>query len=154
DKEDHTIRIGTPSYGTPTGQTRAFIAGITNSHVTGMAVQVNGDGQLGVLTSSRQFKDEIADMGDRSSRLMRLRPVTFFYKPEYDSGPRTRQYGLVAEEVAEVYPELVQYTEKGAPYAVRYHLMTAMLLNELQKQQQKVAAAQQQLAEHAQQVAD
>ena len=73
-------------------------------------------------------------MGDSSSALMKLRPVTFLYKPEYDKGPRTLQYGLIAEEVAEVYPDLVAYDPEGKPYTVKYQYLTTMLLNEVQKQ--------------------
>ena len=84
---------------------------------------------------------------------MKLRPVTFLYKPEYDKGPRTLQYGLIAEEVAEVYPELVAYESDGKPYTVKYQYLTTMLLNEVQKQyhraeaQAEVIKAQQQLIE-------
>ena len=73
-------------------------------------------------------------MEDSSSALMRLRPVTFLYKPEYDEGQRTLQYGLIAEEVAEVNPVLVAYEPDGKPYTVKYQYPTAMLLNEVQKE--------------------
>ena len=73
-------------------------------------------------------------MGDSTSGLMKLRPVTFFYKPEYDKGPRTLQYGLIAEEVAEIYPDLVAYEPDGKPYTVKYQCLTTMLLNDMQKQ--------------------
>jgi hypothetical protein len=65
---------------------------------------------------------------------MNLWPVTFLYKPEDDKGPRTLQYGLIAEEVAEVYPDLVAYEPDGKPYTVKYQYLTTMLLNEMQKQ--------------------
>lgn len=61
---------------------------------------VNSNGQLGTRTSSRRFKDDITDMGTASSKLFHLRPVTFFYKPQYDDGSHLLQYGLIAEEVA------------------------------------------------------
>ena len=79
-------------------------------------------------------------MGDSTSALMKLRPVTFLYKPEYDKGERTLQYGLIAEEVAEVYPELVAYDKDGQPYSVRYQYLTTMLLNEVQKQYHRAEA--------------
>jgi hypothetical protein len=69
---------------------------------------------------------------------MRLRPVTFRYKKEYDSGEGDQQYGLIAEEVAQVYPELVVNGEDGNAKTVEYQKMTTMLLNELQKQQGKL----------------
>ena len=86
------------------------------------------------MTSSLRFKEHVRDMGDSSSALMKLRPVTFFYKPEYENGPRTLQFGLIAEEVAKVYPELVARDTNGKPYTVRYQYIASMLLNEVQKQ--------------------
>jgi hypothetical protein len=79
-------------------------------------------------------------MGEASADLMKLRPVTFYYKPAYDDGSHLRQYGLIAEEVAKLYPDLVQYDRDGLPLAVRYHAVNAMLLNEVQKQQRSLAA--------------
>jgi hypothetical protein len=79
-------------------------------------------------------------MGDRTSALMKLRPVTFLYKPEYANGDRTQQYGLIAEEVAKVYPDLVAYDNDGQPYTVRYQYITTMLLNEVQKQYHRAEA--------------
>ena len=73
-------------------------------------------------------------MGDSTSALMKLRPVTFLYKPEYANGEQTLQYGLIAEEVAKIYPELVAYDNDGQPYSVRYQYLSNMLLNEVQKQ--------------------
>ena len=80
-------------------------------------------------------------MGEASNALMQLRPVTFHYKPEYAGGPRTRQYGLIAEEVAAVYPDLVLHDpQTGRPQTVAYHLVNAMLLNEVQKQHRRMLA--------------
>jgi hypothetical protein len=134
--ESNAIRIGDPS-----NQRSAYFAGIYNStSSSGVPVYINSLGQLGTLTSSLRFKEEIRDMGDRSSALMKLRPVTFLYKPEYDKGPRTLQYGLIAEEVAEVYPDLVAYEPDGKPYTVKYQYLTTMLLNEAQKQYRRAEA--------------
>jgi hypothetical protein len=131
--ESNTIRIG--GVGT---QTATFIAGISSAVLaSGFPVYVNALGQVGTLTSSRRFKDDIADMGAESDLLMKLRPVSFFYKPELDE-THTRQYGLVAEEVAEVSPELVVFDKDGVPQTVRYHFVNAMLLNEVQKQRQLI----------------
>ncbi len=128
DGESNTIRIGS-------GQQAAFIAGVYGATSgSGVPVYVNSNGQLGTLTSSRKYKQDIEDMGDVTSALMKLRPVTFFYKPEYDKGERTRQYGLIAEEVAKVYPDLVAYNPDGSVYTVRYQYLSSMLLNEVQKQ--------------------
>ncbi len=84
--------------------------------------------------SSRRFKDEIADMGDSSSNLFQLRPVTFFYKPQYDDGSHSLQYGLIAEEVADLYPDMVGYDKDGQPNSIKYQMLAPMLLNEMQKQ--------------------
>ena len=91
-------------------------------------------------------------MGDSSSNLMKLRPVTYLYKPEYDKGPRSLQYGLIAEEVAEVYPDLIAYEPDGKPLTVNYQNLSAMLLNELQKQHTVVAAQQDELQTQLQQI--
>ena len=129
---DHVIRIGG-------GQTQTYIAGISGASIgTSSAVYVNGNGQLGTITSSRRFKEDIQDMREASSRLMKLRPVTFHYKPQLDQEERVLQYGLIAEEVAEVYPELVQYGQSGEPLTVRYHELGPMLLNEVQRQQEHI----------------
>jgi polyhydroxyalkanoate synthesis regulator phasin len=88
-------------------------------------------------TSSRRYKEGIADLGAESDILMKLRPVTFYYKAEFDPG-HNRQYGLVAEEVAEVARDLVVFGKDGLPQAVRYHFVNAMLLNEVQKQRQLI----------------
>jgi hypothetical protein len=132
--ESNTIRIGTQ--GTGSGQqSAAYIAGIAGSTVTGVAVYVDTTtGQLGVASSSLRFKQQVQDMGDSTDALMKLRPVTFLYKPEYANGDRTLQYGLIAEEVAKIYPELVAYGNDGKPYTVRYQYLSTMLLNEVQKQ--------------------
>lgn len=127
--ESGTIRIGDSS------QNATYIAGIYNATVPdGVPLYINSDGQIGILTSSLRFKEQVRDMGDSSSALMKLRPVTFFYKPAYSNGDRSLQYGLIAEEVAKVYPELVAYDNQGQPYTIRYQYIATMLLNEVQKQ--------------------
>ncbi len=89
-------------------QTAFHAAGIAGATVSGVPVLVNtSTGQLGVASSSRRFKEDIHDMSDASDGLMRLRPVTFRYKQPFDDGAKPIQYGLIAEEVAEVYPDLV-----------------------------------------------
>jgi hypothetical protein len=148
--ESNAIRIGTP--GTGVGeQNAAYIAGIYGSTVdsNGILAFVDDNGKLGTVVSSRRFKEQIADMGDSSNPLMKLRPVTFLYRPEYSKGDRTLQYGLIAEEVAQVYPELVAYDKDGQPFTVRYQYLAPMLLNEVQKQyrraeqQSEIVASQQ-----------
>jgi hypothetical protein len=123
-----TIRIGTTGVHGDT-----FIAGIFGtSSSSGVGVFVNSQGQLGTDTSSRRFKEGIRDIGEESDALMRLRPVAFRYKPDIDPAGLP-QYGLIAEEVADVYPDLVAYGTDGQPVTVRYHLINALLLNVVQK---------------------
>jgi hypothetical protein len=131
--EASVIRIGDPAH-----QFTTYMAGIYGSGVAGSPVYVDSRGLLGALASSRRFKEQIRDMGDSTNALMKLRPVTFLYKPEYDKEPRTLQYGLIAEEVAEVYPEMVAYDKEGQLYTVKYQYLTTMLLNEMQKQYHRV----------------
>ena len=127
--DNFTIRIG--NQGT---QATAFIAGISGVGVaSGVGVVVNSNGQLGVATSSRRFKEQITDMGDTTDKLFQLRPVNFFYKPEYHDGSHLRQYGLIAEEVEKVYPEMVAYDNDGQIMTVKYQMLAPMLLNEVQK---------------------
>jgi trimeric autotransporter adhesin len=138
-----TIQIGTQ--GTQTAGT--YIAGIYGATATSaLPVYVNSNGQLGTVLSSRRFKEQIADMGDSSSKLLQLRPVTFFYKPEYDDGSHQLQYGLIAEEVAKVYPEMVAYDKDGLILTVKYQLLAPMLLNEVRKQNDIIRQLQGRLA--------
>jgi hypothetical protein len=131
--ESGVIRIGTP--GT---QTKTYFAGIYGTSVSGSAVMVNSSGQLGVVVSSERFKTDIAPMESDTARLQALRPVTFHLKTDPHGEVH---YGLIAEEVAKVYPELVVRDETGRIDGVRYDELAPMLLNEMQEQQ-KVAADQ------------
>ena len=130
--ESNTIRIGTQGI-----QTTAFIAGISGVAVTGTAVAVNGSGQLGVAPSSQRFKDEIKPMDKASQAILSLKPVTFRYKKEIDP-ERAAQFGLVAEDVAKVNPDLVVRDADGKVYTVRYEAVNAMLLNEFLKEHKTV----------------
>jgi hypothetical protein len=103
--------------------------------VTGADVVINSSGRLGVVVSSARFKRDIQEMSTASGALMRLRPVTFHYQ---DDPAGIRQYGLIAEEVERVYPELVAYGADGKVETVRYSALTPMLLNELQKQARQI----------------
>ena len=130
--ESNTIRIGI--HGT---QRATFIAGIFNTSVSGSTVMVTPAGKLGITVSSERFKTAIAPMGSNSARLGQLRPVTFHLKTDPHGA---LQYGLIAEEVAKVYPELVIRGEKGRIDGVRYDELAPMLLNEVQQQQHKIDA--------------
>ena len=149
--ESATIRIGTAIE-----QTRIFVAGIVGTTTSGgVAVFVNTDGKLGTLTSSARFKDEIKPMDKASEAIHALKPVTFRYKNEIDP-QHVPQFGLVAEEVEKVNPDLIVRDKEGKPYSVRYEAVNAMLLNEFLKEhrtvqelksvvaKQEAAAAQQQ----------
>jgi hypothetical protein len=105
---------------------------------SGVQVYIDSNGQLGTLTSSARFKEDIADMAGSNRLLMKLRPVTFHYKAPYDDGSHLLQYGLIAEEVAKVDPELVQFDGKGQAQTVRYQFINMMLLNEVQRQEAEV----------------
>jgi hypothetical protein len=128
--ESNVLRIGTGT-GTGNGQlNKTYISGIQTITVTGAAVLVSTSDQLGVAVSSARFKENIRDMGDDSNNLYKLRPVTFNYKEGDD---KTTQYGMIAEEVAPIYPELISYDKEGKPFTIYYHVLPAMLLNEIQK---------------------
>jgi endosialidase-like protein len=126
--ESGQIRIGDATL-----QNGTVIAGIFGGVIAGDFVVVNSGGRLGSTPSSRRFKDEIRDVGDDSDILMKLRPVAFRYKPDVDP-EGLPQYGLIAEEVADVFPQLVGLDSDGRPVKVRYQLLDALLLNELQRQ--------------------
>jgi hypothetical protein len=128
--ESQTIRIGNV-------QTRTFIAGIHGVTVTGTAVVVNSSGQLGVAPSSQRFKAEIKPMDKASEAILALKPVTFRYKKELDPGG-IPQFGLVAEQVEKVNPDLVVRDAEGKVFTVRYEAVNAMLLNEFLKEHHKI----------------
>lgn len=136
--ESNVLRIGSGTGGSAQELDKAFISGIFGRVVTdGFEVLVGSDDQLGTLTSSARFKQDIAEVGAESERLFELRPVSFRYKDEYAKGRANPiEYGLLAEEVAEVFPELVAYDEEGRPLTVRYRSLAPLLLNELRKQRQ------------------
>src|SRR5438128_1278829 len=133
--DTNTIRIGTQ--GT---QTATFIAGISGVSEGGTVavVTINGNGQLGTqlpVVSSRRFKKEIKPMDKTSEAILGLKPVTFQLKSDSKGTP---QFGLIAEEVAQVNPDLVMRDDKGEIYTVRYEAVNAMLLNEFLKEHRKV----------------
>jgi Chaperone of endosialidase len=126
------------------------IFGATSSG--GVAVFVNSNGRLGTATSSRRFKDDIKVMDQASEALFKLKPVSFRYKKEIDPA-RMSQFGLVAEEVEKVNPDLVVRDKDGKPYSVRYDQVNAMLLNEFLKEHHTVQEQGATIARLEQQVA-
>jgi hypothetical protein len=153
---DSNIDIGSPGVAIDSGKIRigekgihkaTFIAGIFGATISGGAVvSVDNKGRLGTTTCSARFKDQIRPMGSTSSSILALKPVTFRYKEELDP-VKTPQFGLIAEEVAQVNPDLVIRDDQGAPYSVRYEAVNAMLLNEFLKEHSKVDALEETVAQ-------
>jgi trimeric autotransporter adhesin len=151
--ESQTLRLGTQGTSGVVGSgiLTAYVAGVATSQVTGSAVYVTSSGQLGVLASSERFKTEVETMQDASSKLAQLRPVTFKLKTD----PQGKmQYGLIAEEVAKVYPDLVIHGADGRIDGVRYEELSPLLLNVVQQQQVKLAEQDDRNAEQAAQIRD
>jgi uncharacterized coiled-coil protein SlyX len=138
--ESNTMRIGIL-------QNRCFISGIrevTTGVPDAINVVIDSAGQLGTVSSSRRFKDDIKAMDQASEALLCLRPLTFHYKSDHTA---RSQFGLIAEEVAEVNPDLVARDKNGEIYTVRYDQVNAMLLNEFLKEHKKVEAQRVRIAE-------
>jgi hypothetical protein len=140
------IRIGTS--GTQNSFFVAGVSGVTTGDNDAIPLLVDSNGQLGTVSSSRRFKEDIQDMGGASDGLLHLRPVTFRYQKPFDNGSKPTQYGLIAEEVAEVYPDLVVHLPDGRVETVKYQVLDPMLLNEVQHQQAEIQALQGQLNEN------
>jgi len=141
--EENTIRIGGP-LGVGGAQPRTFITGISGTAVAGAAVVVNSSGQLGVAASSVRFKQQIKPMDKTSEAILALKPVTFRYKHDLD--PKgIPQFGLVAEDVEKVNPDLVVHDGEGEVYTVRYEAVNAMLLNEFLKEHRTVQEQQKEI---------
>jgi hypothetical protein len=143
--EENTMRLGQQG-----NISRTYIAGIRGTTVYdggavgAIEVLIDSFGQLGTVASSARVKRDIEDMGASTDRLMQLRPVTFHYTTDKTNEP---QYGLVAEEVERIFPELVAYDVEGRPETIRYHLLSSMLLNEVQKQNSRLQLQAQAIAE-------
>jgi hypothetical protein len=139
--EANTIRIG--KSGT---QQKTFIAGVSGKIVAnGVGVIINSNGQLGTVVSSARFKEAVKPMDKSSEALLKLKPVTFRYKEEVDSD-KIPQFGLIAEEVEKINPDLVVRDEEGKVMSVRYEAVNAMLLNEFLKEHRKVQNLEKQVA--------
>jgi hypothetical protein len=137
-----TIKIG--KQGT---QASAFMAGISSVTVANSATVLidTTTGQLGTVVSSRRYKEDIAPMADVSAMLAKLRPVTFRYKKAYVEGDKPIEYGLIAEEVAEIFPYLAVFKD-GQPETVKYHLLPSFLLAGYQAQQKTIATQAEEIA--------
>jgi hypothetical protein len=135
--DTNTIRIGAQGL-----QSAAFMGGIkgANTGAGAVSVLIDSTGRLGTDSSSRRYKEDIQPLGDVSAALLKLRPVTFRYKKPDADGTKSIRYGLIAEEVAEVLPDLAVFNEDGQPETVKYHLLPSFLLAAYQRQQQTIAA--------------
>jgi len=145
----NSLHIGAAT-GTGTQQLNsAYICGIQGIVVTGAAVLVSTSDQLGVASSSRRFKKDIKDMADESSAILNLRPVTFLWDKDSAPGLKDasdeRQFGVIAEEAAEVVPSLVNYTKDGEIVGFKYNELPAILLNELKKALKRIEALEEKL---------
>ena len=131
--ESSTIRLGDRL-----AQKNTYIAGISGRTIAGgVGVLIDSQGHLGTNTSSARYKEQIKPMDKSSEAILSLQPVTFRYKKELDPVGQP-QFGLVAEEVSKVNPDLVARDEQGKPYTVRYEAVNAMLLNEFLKEHRTV----------------
>ena len=130
DTDANTMRLGTTGTGAGNISTTYIggIYGVTTASSNIAAVLVSDGDQLGTVASSARFKQNIQNMN--SDAIMKLRPVNFSFKSDKNN---TKQWGLIAEEVAEIMPDIVNYDDEGKPFAVRYHDMPAILLNEIKK---------------------
>ncbi|MEY4768249.1 MAG: hypothetical protein RL637_888, partial [Pseudomonadota bacterium] len=146
--ESNTIHIGNNLH------TQTWIGGIYGQGTSsGISVYIDSAGKLGTISSSQRYKTDIQDMGNNSSILMKLRPVTFHYKPKYDDGKKLLQYGLIAEEVYKVLPDLVAKNAKGEIETVRYQFLPPMLLHEYQRQQRTIEAQAKLIQQQSQEIA-
>ena len=142
--ESNTIRIGANLPETP-GASACHIGGIYNQSVdpaTASSMAIDASGKLGTMLSSRRFKHDIKPMDKASEAILALKPVTFHYKSDAKNTPC---FGLIAEEVAEVNPDLVVRNKDGDIYTVRYDQVNAMLLNEFLKARRQIDAQQKQI---------
>jgi hypothetical protein len=129
------ICIGIPGANVSNSCFIGRIRGVTTAQNDAIPVFIDSAGQLGTVSSSRRFKREIRSMGTASEAVLALKPVSFHYTSDNTNRP---EFGLIAEEVAEVDPDLVVRNVDGEIYTVRYDAVNAMLLNEFLKEHKKV----------------
>jgi hypothetical protein len=144
--DNNKLTIGVAT-GTGNGEiSSTVICGITGKTSTsGVAVYVNSSNVLGTSTSNRDSKQDITDMGEDSAIIYNLRPRTFKFKADTD--PKPKQYGMIAEEVESIFPEMVAYNKDGKPTNLFYQFLAPMLVNELQKLEKRVSLLEQLLKE-------
>ena len=142
---DGNVYIGANMLGVAGESNACYIRSIFNqTSASGIPILINSSNKLGTTTSSKRFKEEIKSMGKASEVLIALKPVTFRYKKAIDPAG-TSQFGLVAEDVEKVNPDLVVRDVDGEPLSVRYDQVNAMLLNEFLKEHRKVEQLEKQV---------
>ena len=134
----NNVYVGAGVMGVAGESHACYIASIFGqTSASGIPVLIGSDNRLGTATSSKRFKEQIKPMDKSSEAVLALKPVTFRYKKEVDSDG-IPQFGLVAEDVEKVNPDLVVRDQEGKPYTVRYEAVNAMLLNEFLKEHREV----------------
>jgi hypothetical protein len=149
--ENATVRLGSGAL-----HTRMFLAatrGVTTGVNNAVPVLIDSQGQLGTASSSRRTKEDITDLGAVGLKVQQLRPVQFRYRQAYADGSKPVQYGLIAEEVEEVLPELVAYGNDGQPETVKYQVLPTLLLAEIQRLERARHAADEAFARQASEIA-
>jgi hypothetical protein len=142
---DGNVYIGAGQSGAAVESNTTYIKNVFNSVATTRAVFVNGDNKIGTLASSRRYKEDIKPMDKASEAILALKPVTFRYKKQVDAA-RALSFGLIAEDVAEISPDLITRDEDGKPQTVRYEAVNAMLLNEFLKEHRTVQELKKEIA--------
>ncbi|HZR04231.1 MAG TPA: tail fiber domain-containing protein [Candidatus Udaeobacter sp.] len=150
---DGNVCIGAGVTGVAGENNITRIRNIYESVATERAVYVTSDNRIGTLSSSRRYKEQIKPMENASEAIHSLRPVSFRYKKEIDP-TRSLSFGLIAEEVARVSPDLVTPDRQGKPETVRYEAVNAMLLNEFLKEHRKVQEQAHTIAELKNEIAN
>jgi len=148
--ESNTTRLGLSG-----SHLRTFAAGIrgtTTAVADAIPVMIDSNGQLGTISSSARFKEDIRDMGTASRRILNLRPVTFRYTRAYAYGVKPIQFGLVGEEVAEVFRDLVARGADGEIETVHYETLSVLLLNEVQRQHEAAGRQEQELSQQRERI--
>jgi hypothetical protein len=133
---NNVIAIGLPGENEDNRCYIGQIRGVTVGNADGINVIIDSDGQLGTSNSSRRFKKDIKPMDETSEAILALKPVMFHYK-KYDTKTPPPQFGLIAEDVAEINPDLIVRDADGQPLSVRYDAVNAMLLNEFLKEHRR-----------------
>jgi trimeric autotransporter adhesin len=145
--ESGKIRIGTTGL-----HSSAYLAGVAGTAIAGgVGVVIDTNGHLGMVASSGRFKEDVKPMAQVSEALLKLEPVTFRYKKELDP-EGIAQFGLIAEQVEKVDPNLGGRDENGRAYTVRYDAVNAMLLNEFLKEHREIAKLKSELADQRKQI--